>query len=186
MEQVQRYYVKFNTATLDIQSMGPHYIDSTDCTVVEVTWDLISPFFIDFKNISEFYPLIENGKITGFRRKKMFTSRSVKNDDLETIKAIRPFENFIADCAILAILDNSVLKLHYDKNHFDSLTNQENIERLTLVKGKQYNIHITEKGNPYNLYEQKEIQLDSFVEGVPIQLSYNGPEPVSVYVTTKN
>lgn len=186
MEQVQRYYVKFNTSTLGIQSMGQHYVESPECTVLEVTWDLIKPFFVDFKNTHEFYPLIEDGKITGFRRKRMFTSNSVKNDDLETIKAIRPYENFIADCAVLAMLDNSVLKLYYDKNHFDSLTNQENIERLTLVKGKQYNIHITEKGNPYNLYDVKEIQLDSFVEGTPIELLYNGPSPISVYVIAKN
>jgi hypothetical protein len=166
--------------------MGQHYTEEPECSILEVDWDLIKPFFVDFKNIYEFYPLIENEKITGFRRKRMFMSQLVKNDDLETVKSLRPYENFIADCAILALVEGDVLKLHYDRDHFDSLTNQENIERLTLVKGVMYNIHITEKGNPYCLYDYQEIQIDDLIEGIPILLPYKGPTPISVYVTTKN
>jgi hypothetical protein len=186
MEQVQRYYVKFNASTLDINSMGAHYTDDPECVILEVEWDLIKPFFVDFKSIHEYYPLIENNVIVGFRRKRMFDSMVVKNDDLETIKSLRPYENHIAECAILAQLNDNVLKLHYDQHHFDKLTNQENLKRLTLVKDKVYNIHITEKGNPYNLYDTKEIQITNFIDGVPIELPYDGPRPISVYVITKN
>jgi hypothetical protein len=186
MEQIQRHYVKFNSSTLDIQSIGAHYIEDPNCSIMEVQWELIKTFFVDFKNINEYYPLIEKNAITGFRRKRMFTSRIVKNDDLETVKSIRSYENFIADCAIIVHLNDDVLKLHYDQHHFDSLTNQENIERLTLVKEKVYNVHITEKGNPYNLYDTKEIQLNDFINGVPIELDYTGPNPISVYVISKD
>jgi len=186
MEQIQRYYVKFNSSTLEIQSMGQHYEDSPDCTVVKVPWKLIEPFFTDLKNINEYYPLFEKTVITGFRRKRIFNSSIVKNDDLETVKSLRPYENFIADCAIIAQLSNNILKLHYDRNHFDSLTNQENIERLTLVQEKVYNVHITEKGDPYNLYDTKEIQVTDFINGTPIELIYKGPSPISVYVIAKN
>jgi hypothetical protein len=186
MEQVQRHYVKFNSSTLDIQSMGVHYTEEPEFSVLEVEWKLIEPFFVDLKNIHEYYPLIENNSIVGFRRKRMFNSSVVKNDDLETVKSIRPYENFIADCAILAQLTGKTLKLTYDQYHFDNITNQENIERLTLVKEKVYNIHITEKGNPYNLYDTKEIQVTNFISGVPVELPYEGPSPISVYVVAKN
>jgi len=186
MEQIQRHYVKFNSSTLDIQSVGAHYIEDLESSVVEVPWELIQPFFTDFKNINEYYPLFEKNSITGFRRKRMFNSSIVKNDDLETVKSLRPYENFIADCAIIAQLSNNVLKLHYDQHHFDSLTNQENIERLTLVQEKVYNVHITEKGNPYNLYDTKEIQVTDFINGTPIELIYEGPSPISVYVIAKS
>ena len=186
MEQVQRHYVKFNSSTLDIQSVGSHYIEEPEFSIVEVPWKLIEPFFTDFKNINEYYPLFEKNLITGFRRKRMFNSTVVKNDDLETIKSLRPYENFIADCAIIAQLNDTTLKLYYDQHHFDSLTNQENIERLTLVQEKVYNIHITEKGNPYNLYDTKEIQVTDFIKGTSIELCYEGPNPISVYVIAKN
>jgi hypothetical protein len=186
MEQIQKHYVKFNSSTLDIQSVGAHYTEDTEFSIVEVPWKLIEPFFTDFKNINEYYPLFEKNLITGFRRKRMFNSAVVRNDDLETVKSLRPYENFIADCAIIAQLRDTTLKLHYDQNHFDSLTNQENIERLTLVQDKVYNIHITEKGNPYNLYDTKEIQVIDFISGTPIELCYDGPSPISVYVIAKN
>jgi hypothetical protein len=110
----------------------------------------------------------------------------VKNDDNETLKAITPYENFIADCAIMVDLKNDELKLTYDTNYFDALTNQENIDRLTLVKGKQYNLQVTQKGNPYFLYASYTVELDAFLEGQSIELKYLGPNDISVYAITKN
>ena len=186
MEPVQRYFIKFNSSTLDIYSIGKHYTEEAGYTALPVDWSLIEPFFVNFKNMAEYYPMFENGKVSGFRKKRLESSRVVKNSESETLKSIQSFENFIADCEILVKIKDDAIQLIYDQNYFDSIKNQENIDRLTLVKENQYNIHITQKGNPYYLYNTYAVTLNSLLENNPIELPYTGPKDVSVYVTTKN
>jgi len=186
MEQIQRHFVKFDSSSLNIHSAGLHVQEESGYTVKAVDWKLIEPFFVEFKNLADYYPIIENNEVTGFRKKKIAHSRVVKNDDNETLKVINPYENFIADCCIMVNLKDNRLTLNYDKNYFGALTNQENIDRLTLVKGKQYNLQVTQKGNPYFLYASYTVELDNFLEGRPIELDYTGPKDISVYAITKN
>jgi hypothetical protein len=186
MEQVQRHFVKFDSSTLDIHSAGLHAMEEPGFTIKSVNWRMIEPFFVEYKNLTDYYPILEDGDVVGFRKKKLAHSRVVKNDDNETLKAIMPYENFIADCAIMIDLKDDKLKLTYDAKYFDALTNQENIDRLTLVKGKHYNLQVTQKGNPYFLYASYTIELDAFLEGRSIELEYSGPRDISVYAITKN
>jgi len=186
MEQVQRHFVKFDASTLDIHSIGMHVTEEAGSIIKPVDWKMIEPFFVEYKNLTDYYPILEDGNVVGFRKKKLAHSRVVKNDDNETLKAITPYENFIADCAIMVDLKNDELKLTYDTNYFDALTNQENMDRLTLVKGKQYNLQVTQKGNPYFLYASYTVELDAFLEGQSIELKYSGPKDISVYAITKN
>jgi hypothetical protein len=186
MEPVQEHFVKFNSSTLHIYSVGAHAVEEAGFTIMPVKWELIEPFFTQFKNLSDYFPLFENGSLIGFRKKKMIASQIVKNDDSETVKSIQPYENFIADCAINIRVKDTSIQLTYDSHYFNAVDNQENIDRLTLVKGNQYNIHITQKGNPYFLYDSRMITLDNFLEGKPIEIEYSGPKDISVYVVAKN
>lgn len=185
MEPVQRHLIKFDSSTLHIHSVGVHAVEEAGFTIMPVEWKLIEPFFVEYKNLTDYFPLFENGAVIGFRKKKMAMSNVVKNTDTETVKAISPYENFIADCAILVRVKDDVIQLTYNPQYFDTLTNQENIDRLTLVKGSQYNIQVTQKGNPYNLYESFTIELDNFIKGEPVEIGYNGPKEISVYAITK-
>jgi hypothetical protein len=186
MEPVQRHLVKFNTATLDLHSVGAHAVEEKGFTIMPVAWSLIAPFFTEYKNMADYFPLFENGSIVGFRKKKMAMSYVVKNDDSETVKAIQPLENFIADCAIFVRLKDNCIQLTYNSHYFDSLSHQENLDRLTLVQGNHYTIQVTQKGNPYVLYESYTITLDNFLIGKPVELPYNGPKDISVYAITQN
>jgi len=186
MEPVQRHLIKFDSSTLHIYSVGVHAVEEAGFTIMPIKWELIEPFFTQLKNLADYFPLFENGSVIGFRKKKMALSQIVKNDDSETVKAIQTYENFIADCAIYTRVKDTSIQLTYDSYYFDSITNQENIDRLTLVKGTKYNIHITQKGNPYVLYDTRTITIDNFLEGKSIELDYSGPKDVSVYVIAQN
>jgi hypothetical protein len=166
--------------------MGSHAVEEEGYTILPVSWSLIEPFFVNFKSSGDYFPLIEKQEIVGFRKRKMAMSQLVKNDDSETVKSITPYENFIADCAILIRVKDDSIQLSYQPHYFDVIANQENIDRLTLVKGVQYNMQITQKGNPYHLYESFTVQLDNLLNGEPIEIDYHGPKEISIYVITKN
>jgi hypothetical protein len=186
MEQIQKHFVKFHSSSLKLHSLGRHAEAETGYTILPVEWPLIEPFFVNFKNLNDYFPLIEKGSIVGFRKKKMSMTNTVRNDDSNTVKAIRHFENFIADCAIRVTQDVDSITLRYDEHYFDTITNQENIDRLTLVKGNLYNMHITEKGNPYCLIETYETKLDDLIDIKFIRLPCKVPKEISVYAIAKN
>lgn len=188
MEQVQRRYVKFRSDTLTINSIGFNLLEEDGFSILPIdNFSLVEPFFSLEKNPVEYYPLVVEGSITGFRRREMFESQIVLNTEDETVRALRNYENFIAKAKILTEVDDSGLTLIYDSNYFDAITNQENIDRLSLVGDRVYNLYITRKGDPFTIYSGCEIQLWPFVTSNPtIKILYNGPKDISVYVVAKD
>lgn len=185
MEQVQRRYVKFKTDTLEIQSIGFDLNAEDGYSVVPADWNLVEPFFTLEKNVYQYYPLVSNGKLIGFRRKELFESEVVKNTEDEVVRALRSFENFIADCRIPITKEEGKLFLLYDSNYFNSIDNQENIERLTSVNDKVYNLYVTRKGDPFTIFQSHEVTLDQFLSG-GVLLDYLGPTEISIYVVAKD
>jgi len=187
MEQVQRRYVKFESDTLVIKGIGFEFEEAEGYTVLPVDdFSLLEPFFTLKKIPSEYYPLIVDSNIVGFRRKEIFESQIVLNTEDEVVRALRSFENFIASARIITEATDKGLTLIYDPNYFDTITNQENIDRLTLVKDKVYNLYVTRKGNPFAIYDSFEITLEPFITKGTMSLPYQGPKDISVYVVAKN
>ena len=187
MEQVQRHYVKFDPTTLEIISMGLHVSAESQYVILPVGWKLIEPFFNLEKLPSHYYVLIRHGEVVGFRRKSMFSYDIVKNSEEATVKSLRSFENFIADCRILVEQHDNTISLTYDPKYFDRITAQENLDRLTLVSNKVYNVYVTRRGDPFNIYSGCEITLSQFVTDDPtIVIPYTGPQDISVYAVAKD
>lgn len=187
MEQIQRRYVKFKSDTLNIVSIGFDLREEEGFSVLPIDdFKLVEPFFKLEKNPSEYYPLIVKGKITGFRRREMFESQVVLNTEDSIIRSLRSFENFITKSKIAVSLKDSILTLIYDKNYFDSIAHQENIDRLSLAKERVYNLYVTRKGDPFEIFKSFEITLEPFITTGNIQLPYSGPSDISVYVVTKD
>lgn len=187
MEQIQRRYVKFRIDSLDIVGIGFNLTSDQDCRVLPVDdWKIVEPFFTLQKNPIEYYPLINNNQVIGFRRKELYEKEIVLNTEDEVVRALRSFENFIARCKIVVQKKKDNINLIYDSNYFDAITRQENLERLTLAKDKVYNLYITRKGDPFTIYDSAEILLEPFIEGKTISLPYSGPEDISVYVVAKD
>lgn len=188
MGQVQRRYVKFRSDSLDIKAIGFNLEEEDGFSVLPVdNFKLIEPFFTLEKRPNEYYPLVVDGVITGFRRKELFESQIVLNTEDETVRALRSYENFVARAKILTEVTDDGLTLMYDPNYFDSITNQENIDRLSLVGDRVYNLYVTRKGDPFTVYDSCEIQLSPFVSDSPIiRLPYSGPKDISVYVVAKD
>jgi hypothetical protein len=185
MEQIQRYFVRFKIDTLDIISMGQDaWHPEEGCAVIEVEWDTISPFFGgDYsKSPVQYYPVIDNGKILNFRRKSIYESSIVVNTDEDVVQSLRSFENFIADCKILVQLTDDAILLIYDKQYFDPMQHQENIDRLTLAQDIAYNITVTQKGDPFTIYETAVCVLNLLLENKTITIPYTGPKDISVYI----
>ena len=187
MEQVQRRYVKFKTDSLDINSIGFDLEADTEHAVLPIDdFKLIEPFFTLQKNPVQYYPLIVNGAVTGFRRRELFENNIVLNTEDDTVKALRSFENFIAKARIVVSATDNGLTLVYDSNYFDAITHQENIDRLSLAQDKVYNIYVTRKGDPFAIYSNFEITLKSFLTTGNITLPYTGTKDISVYVVAKD
>lgn len=187
MEQVQRRYVKFKSDSLVINGIGFELEEEQGYTVLPVDdFSIVEPFFTLKKVPSEYYPLVVEGKLVGFRRKEIFESQIVLNTEDEVVRSLRSFENFIASAKIITEVTDKGLTLIYDPNYFDVITNQENLDRLTLVKDKVYNLYVTRKGDPFAIYNSFEVTLDSFITKGSITLPYQGPKEISVYVVAKN
>lgn len=188
MSKVQRYYVKFKTDTLNIESISRFKLetDNEHSVLPVASWDLVDPFFTLDKHPHEYYPLIENQVITGFRRRDVFQSNVVKNLEDPIVRALRPGENFIAECKILVKSNTDTITLAYDPNYFDVISNQTNIERLTLAQDRVYNMYVTRKGNPFAVYASYETTLKPLLKGQAITLSYQGKEDISVYAIAKD
>ena len=187
MEQVQRRYVKFKSDSLVIKGIGFELEEEQGYTVLPVDdFSLVEPFFTLKKIPSEYYPLVVEGNIVGFRRKEIFESQIVLNTEDEIVRSLRSFENFIASARIVTDTTDKGLTLIYDPNYFDAITNQENIDRLTLVKDKVYNLYVTRKGDPFAIYDSFELTLEPFVTTGSLTLPYQGPKEISVYVVAKN
>lgn len=187
MEQVQRRFIKFRSDDLSIHSIGFDSEPKAGHTILPIDdFKLIEPFFDLTKNLIEYYPLIVNSKVTGFRRREIFESQIVLNTEDEIIRSLRSFENFIASARIVTEVEDSTLVLIYDKHYFDEITNQENIDRLTLVKDKVYNLYVTQRGNPYVIYNNYQITLEEFTNKGVLELPYTGPKEISVYVIAKD
>lgn len=187
MEQVQKRYVKFKSDTLAINSIGFNLTEEQGYTLLPVhDFSLVEPFFNLKKTPSEYYPLVVNGELVGFRRKEIFESQIVLNTEDEVVRSLRSFENFIASARIVTEVTEKGLTLIYDSNYFDTITNQEHIDRLTLVKDKVYNLYVTRKGDPFAIYSNFEVTLEPFVTKGSMTLPYHGPKEISVYVVAKN
>ncbi len=187
MEQIQRRFVKFKSDTLSIYSIGFDSEPLEGYSILPIDdFKLVEPFFDLTKNISEYYPLVVNNQITGFRRREIFESQIVLNTEDEVVRSLRSFENFIANAKIVTEVTDDKLVLIYDKNYFDEITNQENIDRLTLVKDKVYNLYVTQRGDPNVIYKSYKVTLEPFIGAGVLELPYNGPKEISVYVVAKN
>lgn len=186
MAKVQRRFVKFRIDTLDIQSIGVGFAEEDGYSILPVSDSKITdPFFDLSKNPVHYYPLITNNLITGFRRKELFENQVVLASEDQTIQALDPANNFIARCKVLVDVVEDGLFLKYDFNYFDAITNQENVDRLTLAKDSVYNLYITRKGDPFSIYSNFEITLEPLMT-TGIKLPYTGPKEFSAYVVTKN
>jgi hypothetical protein len=188
MPKVQRYYVKFKTDSLNIESISRFKLeaDSEHTTLPVASWDLVEPFFTLNKNPNEYYPLIQKKIVTGFRRRDLYQSDVVKNSEEPVVRSLRSGENFIADCKILVESTADKVTLTYDPNYFDVISNQTNIERLTLSQDRVYNMYITRKGNPFEIFATYETTLKPLLKGQSISLSYAGEEDISVYAIAKD
>ena len=188
MPKVQRYYVKFKTDTLAIESISRFKLeaDSEHTTLPVASWDLIEPFFTLEKNPNEYYPLIQKRVVTGFRRRDLYQSDVVKNSEEPIVRALRSGENLIAECRILVESKDEAVTLTYDPNYFDVISNQTNIERLTLSQDRVYNMYVTRKGDPFKIYATYETTLKPLVKGSAITLPYKGREDISVYAIAKD
>ena len=94
MDKIQRRYVKFRTDSLDIKEVGFNLSEEDGYTILEVEWKFIEPFYLLEKNPTEYYPVISEQTVKGFRRKELFEASIVKNEDDDVIRALRSFENF--------------------------------------------------------------------------------------------
>jgi len=188
MPKVQRYYVKFKTDTLAIESISRFKLeaDTEHTTLPVASWALVEPFFTLEKKPNEYYPLIQNKTVTGFRRRDLFQSDVVKNSEEPIVRALRSGENFIAECRIMVESLADSVTLTYDPNYFDVISNQTNIERLTLSQDRVYNMYVTRKGNPFEIFATYETTLKPLLNGQSISLSYTGKEDISVYAIAKD
>ena len=185
MEEVRERFVKFKTDTLDIYSIGFDLKPEQGYSLLPVEWKFVEPFFTLEKIAHQYYPVINEGKVKGFRRKELYESSIVKNTEDDVIKAFRSFENFIANARIPFVIEDGSITLLYDRNYFNAIDNQEHLERLTLAKDKVYNLYVTRKGDPFALYQIYEITLAPLLEQ-GITLPYSGPKEISVYVVAKD
>jgi len=186
MEQVQTRYVMFHSDTFDIVGIGNITNPNPDYTLLPVAWELIAPFFTLEKNPVEYYPVVRNNEVVGFRRKLLYEAELVLNTEDNTIKSLRSFENFISSCRIMFECKDDKIVLGYDPNYFDAITNQENLEKLTNAGDTVYNLYITRKGDPFTIYEQYDITLAPFLENSIIELPYTGIKDISLYAIVKN
>ena len=185
MEQIQRYTVKFDNNTLDITGMGINVFPEEGHTILPVEWALVEPFFTLQKNPAQYYPLTKDNQVTGFRRKALFEREIVVNTEGDVVKALRSFENFIADCKIIVSVEDTQIVLTYDPNYFDAITNQENIERLKLANDRLYNIHITRRGDPYALLGSFTTTLNPLLK-TSITIPWTGEKDISIYAIAKS
>jgi len=186
MEQIQTRYVMFHSETFDIIGIGDITNSNPDYVTLPVEWTLIAPFFTLEKNPVEYYPVVRNDQIVGFRRKLLYEAELVLNTEDNTIKSLRPFENFISNCRIMFECTESDIVLAYDPNYFDSITNQENLEKLTNAGDTVYNLYVTRKGDPFTIYKQYDITLSPFLENTTIEIPYIGTKDISLYAIVKN
>ena len=187
MGQVQRRFVTFNIATLDIrsiswdQTMQLGYV----CLPLEDN-TLADPFFNLSKRINEYYPIIEDNIVIGFRRRGIYENQLVLETEEDVLRGLRSYENFITKCRILCSVSDAGVTLRYDSNFFDNFSNQENFDRLKLSDKSLYNIYITRKGDPFTIYGSSEISLTPFTNNETVFIPYTGQKDISVYVVTKN
>lgn len=183
MEQVQRRFVKFDKETLDIVEIS-FSSTSEKLAVFEVAWELVEPFFNLEKSVSQYYPVFNETRITGFRRKEFLDLR-VKTLEGDYVKSLRPYENFITQSKIPFIIENDSIFIRYDSSLFDAIDNDDNINRLTLVKDKLYNFYITRHGDPFTIYHSFESKIEPILSN-GITFAYSGAQEISVYVVTKD
>jgi hypothetical protein len=173
MEQAQRFFVKFNPESLDILAISR---EDTGMSL-PADWALVEPFFTLEKNPAQYYPVIENGSISGFRRRDIYESNVVINTDGDYVRSLRPAENTIvfAKLVLEKTLDEIVLR--YDPLHLD---------RLELIQDRLYNIYITRRGDPYSILSSSTITLAPLLRDEPIRIPSVGHKDVSVYIIAAN
>lgn len=187
MEQVQRRYVTFEIDTLDIKYISWNKNNVPGCACLPlIDSSLANSFFSLNKKIHEYYPIVENDIVIGFRRRGMYENQLVLETEEDVLRGLRAYENFITKCRIMCSISDDGLTLRYDPNFFDALDNSENIDRLKLTKDLLYNVYITRKGDPFTIYSSSEISLVPFTKNEPVFVPYKGPKNISTYVITKN
>ncbi len=187
MEQVQRRYVTFKSDSLDIVIISWATEVITNCVCLPVSDNsIVSPFFDLSKNINQYYPIVDNNIVIGFRRRELFEKSIVLETEDSIIRGLRSFENFITEARIMVMLDKDHIKLKYDSAFFDPISQQENIDRLNLAKDRVYNLYVTRNGDPFTIFAQTEIALEPFTQGLTVTIPYNGPKDISVYVVAKD
>jgi hypothetical protein len=187
MEQVQRRFITFNVATLDIQSISWDQKTLSECACLPIRDNsLADPFFDLTRRINEYYPIIEDNTVIGFRRRGIYENQLVLETEEDILRGLRSYENFITKCRIMCSLSDSGITLRYDSNFFNSLDNQENFDRLKLSDKSLYNIYITRKGDPFTIYGSSETSLVPFTNNETVFIPYTGQKDISVYVVTKN
>jgi len=184
MQQV--FYVKFHIDTLDIAAIGRELVAEDGYAVLPVDWVLVEPFFTLAKSSHQYYPLVQNQIVTGFRRRNLFESDVVKNSEEPVVRSLRSGENFIAECKILVESKADAVILTYDPKYFDVISDQVNMERLTLAQDRVYNMYVTRKGNPFAIFASYETTLKPLLNGQSITLAYQGEEDISVYAIAKD
>lgn len=184
MEQTQSYSIKINTETNEILSMGQsdRVVKEIGTAIYSVNWSLIEPFFNQTKHHRKYSPIIINNIVTKFKLKEEFESEIVTNTDEPIVKSLRPYENFIVDCKIQVTQKPNKIVLTYNAELFDDFTNEENLERLSSVRNKVYNMYITRLGDPFSIFDNHSITLNNLIEGKVIELPYSDEQEISVYV----
>ena len=186
MEQIQKRYVKFNTDTLDIVSIGKDLPSNPGFTILPVDVNLVLPFFTLEKNVHSYHPIIQPDRIVGFKYKTGHEPVIISNPESNSVKSLRSSENFIAQCDIEIEVRPETLLLRYNSTKFNSISAQENIENLTSSKDRVYNIYVTCKGDPFTIYARYETTLIPFITGKSIKLPYSGKDNISVYAIAKD
>jgi len=173
MEQVQRFFVKFNPESLDILAIGR---EDTGLSL-PADWKLVEPFFTLEKNPAQYYPVIENKAITGFRRRDIYESQAIINTDGDYIRSLRPAENTIVFSKLVLLKSPDELVIEYDPLHVD---------RLELIQDRLYNIYITRRGDPYSILANTTITLAPLLRGESIRIPSVGHTDISVYIIAAN